>query len=204
LEEVEAGRDFFGAEALAPAFHARMAALDEYLPDDARWIVLDPSGVKEAADRELRDALDRFEHRRADHRVALEPKEHYLEYDQLVDMLDRAPSRMDAEPVEVLGEETPSLRFPVEDNRALAAELTRARAEKADELLRPLVSHLRALREEGFRVAFICAGVHGGERLRGLLRGYDVETELHREPGANGLFELPAGGKPHIFLGPLT
>jgi transcription-repair coupling factor (superfamily II helicase) len=204
LEQIENGQDFFGAEALAPAFHARMAAVDEYLPAAARWLVLDPSGVKEAGDRELQDALDRFEHRRADHRVALEPREHYLDYDELVAMLDRAPARIDAEVVELLGDDTPAVRITVESNRQLAAELTRARAEKADELLRPLVTHVRGIAAEGFRVAFICPGVHAGERLRGLLRGYDLETELHREPGAAGLFALPPGGAPHILLGPLT
>ena len=35
LEQIEEGEDFFGIEALAPAFHARMVPLFDYLPADA-------------------------------------------------------------------------------------------------------------------------------------------------------------------------
>jgi len=224
LDQIEAGEDFFGAEALAPAFHERMGALAEYLPRDARWILVDPAAIRKAADVELVDALERFDARRQDHRIALEPKDHYLEYDELTAMLDGVASRVEAEPIEVLGDaELPSVRFAVESNKAVAAELTRARAEKADELLRPLVGHIRRDREEGFRTAFVCATIQAGERLHGLLKGYDVGTELHREPGATGLLldqgapagpaplvgqsptSLPTpGGPPHIFIGPLA
>jgi transcription-repair coupling factor (superfamily II helicase) len=205
LEQIEAGEDFFGAEALAPAFHARMAPLSEYLPAHARWVVLDPSGVRAAADAELADAAERFELRRADHRIALEPSDHYLAAAELAALLEAAPCRVEAEPLEVLGgPEVPTVRFAVQSNQELAAELARARAEKADELLRPLVRHLRRDREEGFRVALVCGSVQAGERLHGLLRGYDVGTTLHREAGAAGLLELPPGGPAHIFIGPPT
>src|SRR5262249_28032651 len=33
IEQIERGEDFFGKEALAPAFHARLASLFEYLTD---------------------------------------------------------------------------------------------------------------------------------------------------------------------------
>src|SRR5215475_2497057 len=205
LDQIDSGEDFFGAEALAPAFHERMAAVAEYLPPDARWIVLDPAAILGAADLELRDALERFDARRQDHRIALEPKEHYLDYRELEDMLDGVKHRVDAEPVELLQDAgVPSVRFAVESNRPLATELARARAEKAEELLRPLVAHIRRDREEGFRTAFVCASVQAGERLHGLLRGYDVGTELHREPGAAHMFELAPGGAPHVFIGPLV
>ena len=205
LDQIEAGEDFFGAEALAPAFHDSMAAVAEYLPPDARWMIIDPAAVREAADAELRDADERFAARRADHRIALEPRDHYLEAAELTGMLDGVAVRVDAEPLEVLGaDDVPTVRFAVESNHALAVELARARAEKADELLRPLVAHIRRDREEGFRTAFICTTLQGGERLHGLLRGYDVGTELHRERGAADLFEMAPGGPPQIFIGPLA
>ncbi len=85
LEQVERGEDFFGAEALAPAFHARMASLAEYLPQGARMVLLDRGAILEAATRELEDARERFEMRRAEHRIALEPAEHFLAQDELRD-----------------------------------------------------------------------------------------------------------------------
>jgi transcription-repair coupling factor (superfamily II helicase) len=204
LEQLEAGEDFFGAEALVPAFHARMSSLDEYLPPEVRWFVMDPDAVRKAVDDELADARERFASRRADHRIALEPREHYLTVEEFDAMLARAPSVIETRSLEVLGDKTPSIRFSVEPNRELSQELTRARAEKADELLRPLVTRLRDAREDGFRLAIVSPSVANGERLKGLLKGYGMDVDLRREPGAEGLWSLPLGGKPTIFLGPLT
>src|SRR5215831_1819164 len=55
LDQIEGGSDgaqadFFGAEALAPAFHAKMAPLAEYLPPEARYVLLDPAAIREAVD----------------------------------------------------------------------------------------------------------------------------------------------------------
>jgi transcription-repair coupling factor (superfamily II helicase) len=205
LEQLERGEDLFGAEALAPAFHARMTSLAEYLPADARWLVLDRAAVLEAARAELDDAAQRFQARRDDHLIVLEPEEHFLREDEVAALLDGGRQVFDAAPLDLLDEGgAPTVRFAVETNRELAAELARARAEKADELLRPLVHHVRALREEGFRFAFVCPTVASGERMKGLLKGYNVETDLRREPGAHDLFALPPGAHPVILVGPLT
>ncbi len=202
LAEVESGDEFFGAEALAPAFHARMAALDEYLPRDARWLLCDPDGIRKAAADELADARERFDARQADHRIALPPEDHYLSTDELDRMLDQAPVRIDARALEVHGD-APAVRFAVEPNHALQHQMARARAEKADELLRPLVAALHDAREEGFRVALVCSTVQHGERLKSLLRGYDIDPDLRRTPGGDGVFDLPPS-RPTILIGPLA
>ncbi|MBI4512116.1 MAG: transcription-repair coupling factor [Deltaproteobacteria bacterium] len=205
LEQVEAGEDFFGIETLTPAFHARMSAIDEYLPKEALWVLLDPEAVREAVADELADAEERFSTRRAENRLALEPQEHYLGQDELAAMLARAPSMIEARPLELHDPSngTPAIRFESHSNRALVQELSRARAEKADELLKPLVTALRDAREEGFRVGLVSPNIAHGERLKALLKGYSVEVELRRSPGAEGLLDLPPAGKPTIFLGPL-
>jgi transcription-repair coupling factor (superfamily II helicase) len=204
LELIEAGEDFFGIEALAPAFHARMAPIDEYLPAEARWVVLDPEAIARAVDEELGDALERCSARRADHRLALDPKDHYLEFGEFEAMLDRAPSRVEAPALEMHGEtEAPSVRLHAEPNRELVQELTRARAEKASELLRPLVARLARARSDSVRVALCCHTVASGERLQKLLGAHDVATDLLREPGAAGLFAQPPTALPRIHIGPL-
>ncbi len=204
LEQLVAGEEFFGAESLAPAFHARMASIDEYLPAHARWFVVDHDAIRKAVATELDDARLRFDARRADHRIALPPEDHYLDEGQFDAMLARAPSVIEAMPLDLLGDGTPTLRFAVEPNRELAQEMTRARAERAEHLLRPLVSRIRAAADDGYRIALISPSIQSGERLRSLLKGYDVLTELRREPGAAGLFELSPGSHPVIFLGPLV
>jgi transcription-repair coupling factor (superfamily II helicase) len=118
-------------------------------------------------------------------------------------MFDRAPQKISSQALEIMGDDTPGVRFTVEPNRELAMELARARAEKADELLRPLVSRLRTVHDEGFRIALVSPSTASAERLKGLLKAYNVETELRREPGGAGLFDLPPGGRATIFLGPL-
>jgi transcription-repair coupling factor (superfamily II helicase) len=116
-------------------------------------------------------------------------------------MIAAAPVRVEATALEVHGDE-PQVRFAVEPNRSLQHEMARARAEKAEQLLHPLVSTMRTAREEGFRVALVMSTLAHGERLRGLLRGYDVDVDLRRVSGADGLFDL-SPHRPTILLGPL-
>ena len=51
LEQIDEGESFFGIDALAPAFHARMAPLFDYLPAGALCVVEDPEAVIEEARR---------------------------------------------------------------------------------------------------------------------------------------------------------
>ncbi len=204
LEQLEAGEDFFGVESLAPAFHARMAPFADYLPDDAHWFVVDPDGVRRSVAAELEDARERFETRRADHRIALPPEDHYLSEDEYAAMLARAPAVVEARALELHGgdDPLPTVRFATLPNRELAAALARARAEKADELLRPLVAALHEARDDGERVALVCSSLAGVDRLRGLLAGYNVATT--QAAAAADLWKLPPGGPPAFLVGQLV
>jgi transcription-repair coupling factor (superfamily II helicase) len=53
LENLEAGVDFFGVEALAPVFHAGLVPLWDYLPADTRWFIDEPEGLIGAAGEAL-------------------------------------------------------------------------------------------------------------------------------------------------------
>jgi transcription-repair coupling factor (superfamily II helicase) len=205
LEQIERGEDFLGIEALTPAFHARMSAIDEYLPKDARVLVLDPEAVHQAVTGELEGARERFSARQEGHLIALPPEAHYLDRPEWDAMWSRAPSVVSARALELhtVDSPTPRLRFSVESNRALGAELHHAREAKAEELLRPLVTHLHQAREEGFRVGVVCPNVAHGERLLSLLRPYRIEAQLVREPSAGSLWALPPGAPPTVLVGPL-
>ncbi len=202
LEQIEAGEDFFGIEALAPAFHARLAGLDEYLPTAARWLVVDPDAIHAAARTELDDAALRFRARRDDHRLALPPESHYLSLDEFTAMPTRAAARVEARPLEMLGE--PGIRFAALPNRELRLAMDRARAERADELLRPLVDELRAAADDGLRVAIVCSTIAHAERLNSLLGAHGIATTLRREPGGADLLALAPSGRPTLLIGPLA
>src|SRR4029077_11341640 len=47
LEQIEDGETFFGIEALAPAFHAGMVPVFDYLPQQALCVIEDPEAVLE-------------------------------------------------------------------------------------------------------------------------------------------------------------
>jgi len=53
LERIARGEEFFGIESLAPAFHARMGSIFEYLPAATVLVVENPEEVSEQARREL-------------------------------------------------------------------------------------------------------------------------------------------------------
>ena len=85
----------------------------------------------------------------------------------------------------------PTVRFRVEQHGDLAILLKRARAEKHEELLRPLVDRLRELRDHGSRALIAVPNLQHAERLESLLKGYQVVPRVERAPGERDL--LPRG-----------
>jgi transcription-repair coupling factor (superfamily II helicase) len=204
LEQLERGEEFFGIEALTPAFHTHMTSIAEYLPQRAHYLVVDPEGVRRAVAKELEDAEARFTARRAEQKVALGPGEHFLSPDEVGGLLARAPVLIEVRAVELLSADpVPTVRFAADENRELAAELARARAEKADELLAPLVREIERAQAARERTVMVSAGRAGAERLRALLASYDLEASISDNPGGRALWRLPGGGAPVILIGTL-
>ncbi len=181
LDQIDKGEDFFGVEALTPAFHANLAPLSEYLPPGARFFLDDPEACVEAVDDELADGTDAYEARIAEHRLAFPPTDFYLDTAGFRETLGRA-RRIEAHRLEIEGATVPTIRFRVEDNRTLKIELERARAEKHEELLRPLASLLRNFRDEGTRAIITVPNLQHAERLESLLKGYQIIPQVHRQP----------------------
>ncbi|MBI5481358.1 MAG: transcription-repair coupling factor [Deltaproteobacteria bacterium] len=206
VELVEQGSDFFGAEGLAPAYHARLAPLDEYLPRDGLWMVDDPEAVLGEIRRETVRAREGCAHARAEHRLAFPAEDFFLTEGESAVAL-QASRRVEARRVSFhrgAGEaEVPEVRLHADSNAALSAEMHRARAERGEELLRPLALALREDAEEGFRRVLVATTAGHGERLAALLRGHGFEPTI-RPAGPNlDLLEPAPGGPPEIRIGPL-
>jgi transcription-repair coupling factor (superfamily II helicase) len=191
LEQIEAGEDFFGVETLAPAFHARMATLAEYLPPDAVYVLEDPEAIVAEARRELVRAQEAALARRAEHRIALAPEEFVATDRELADWIDRA-RRVEVRRVELAGEDTaaPAVRFELASNAELTAELARARAEKGDHLLTALARRVREDLDDARPSVFVTPNATHAERLESLLRGYGFSParttdSAPRTPGAH-------------------
>ena len=77
LEQIEEGEQFFGIEALAPAFHARMVPLFDYLPEGTVCVVEEPDAVIDEARRQETRLREAAASRHVEHRLAL-PAEDFV------------------------------------------------------------------------------------------------------------------------------
>ncbi|MDB4969999.1 MAG: transcription-repair coupling factor [Myxococcales bacterium] len=188
LDQIEKGEDFFGIEALTPAFHERMASIAEYLPAESLLFVDEPDACIEALATELDEGRESYEARLAEHRIAFPPDDFYLSTAELQAIFDKG-KRVEAHQLEVAGSSIPVVRFAVDQHRDLAIELQRARAEKHEELLRPLAKRLRDWRDEGIRALVAVPNVQHAERLESLLKGYQIIPHLHRVAVPIDLFD---------------
>ncbi|HEU5061395.1 MAG TPA: transcription-repair coupling factor [Kofleriaceae bacterium] len=200
LEQIEAGEDLVGLDTLTPAFHARLAPVWEYVPA-ATWLVIDPDAILRAAADELEEAAARHQERIADHRISFPPEEHLVSSDELAAAL-AAPARIEVRSLEIAGDrdDLPAVRFAAESSSALRLELERARRQKADQLMEPLVVQLGRWREAGWRVAIVCSSASRSERLAALLRDYGVDA-AERALDPLRLADLTPGGPPALVRG---
>jgi len=178
LEAIEAGEEFVGLETLVPAFHDGLGAVTDYLPSNARWLLLDPDAIWRAVSDEHEVAQTRFEERVADHRLAFPPGDHYVGEQALRAFVDALEHRADVRALELHapdGAERPALRFEVDNNLNLRSELERMRRQQATELIEPLARALGAWRQEGWRVGIACDSVRRADQLAGLVREYGIE-----------------------------
>ena len=138
LDQIDEGEAFFGMEALAPAFHARMETVFDYLPAGALVVVEDPEAVLETARRHASKLRETAAARRAEHRLALDADEFVLLEDEARAALE-ARRRVELRPVEIApfgaGAAAPRVYLAAEPNTTLRAELQRARAEQSGERL---------------------------------------------------------------------
>ena len=220
LDQVDEGEAFFGMEALAPAFHARMETVFDYLPPDALLVVEDPEAVVEAARRHASKLRETAQSRRAEHRLALDAHEFVLLEEEARAALE-ARTRVEVRPVEVLhvgpeGSGPPRVRLASEPNTGLRAELQRARADQAGERLhaahpdaaavdvgKPLRDKLRAWMADGQRVRLVAPNRAHADRLTGLLAAWGLEAEsAGRGHAPDDLFE--AGAPLAVLSGSLS
>ena len=198
IEAAEAGEDFMGIENLVPAYHGAMRSAADYL-GDRLWLVIDPPEVRQAVTDLWEEAGQRYAESLDDHRLALPPGEHFAAEDDVAGCLERT-TRVEVHALETLqAGEAPAVRFHVHPNHELVHELTRARSERADELLAPLA---RRIKEGKGRVALVASSRQHAARLVSLLGSYGARAVMAAEAGVASPWDTPRGA-PHVFLGEL-
>jgi transcription-repair coupling factor (superfamily II helicase) len=219
LEQVEDGEAFFGMEALAPAFHARMETVFDYLPAGTLLVVEDPEAVVEAARRQASKLRETAHARRAEHRLALDAAEFVLLEDEARAALEARP-RLELRQVEIVHfgptDEAARVRLTAEPHTGLRAELQRARAEQSGErhvaahpdaidVGKPLRDRLRAWMSDRQRVRLVAPNRAHADRLVGLLTAWGLEPETVARGHAGDLLFDDDGAAPlAVLTGPLT
>jgi transcription-repair coupling factor (superfamily II helicase) len=213
IAQIEAGESFFGIESLAPAFHARMTSVLDYLPDETLIVLADPGAIHEELRRSFSRLRESAEHRRAEHLLALPPGDFMLTPEEAEAEL-AAHRRVALEPLVLTGgdaRDAVAVHIEAEPNTSLRAELaeqrrTEARRPRDDEGAvqgngdgqgdgsehgHALRERLKAFLSLGLRVRLVAGSRAHAERLVGLLRAIGLDPRplaSGKRPG--GLAEL--------------
>jgi len=212
IEQVEQGVDFFGVEALMPAFHKQLASFFDYLPANALVVLEDPDAVWDEARRNLSRLRTSAEHRRAEHRLALDPEAFFLDENEIHKALAERPG-IELLALDIAGTEessVPLIRLSSTPNTSLRAELAQSRSEHGDaEIGSALRARLAQWLQEGQRVYLVAPGRGHAERLAAVLRALDVNVVLPKrsvavEHGLGAWLDAPGGNHVNMAWGPLT
>lgn len=193
-------------------------------PQPPLWLFLDPASIAQNIADELEIAESRYEDRVADRKLAFPPAAHYALHDELLDFVTRVTPRVDARTLEVLGDtgagasaiaETGmglplraspdhTLRFAIDDNRNLRADMERTRRVSADELMKPLVDEIRAWQKDEWRVVIAADSLARARQLHTLLGDYECAARVRDQPEVSPLADLAVGGAPTIHVGRIS
>jgi transcription-repair coupling factor (superfamily II helicase) len=216
LEQVEAGELFFGIEALAPAFHARMDTFFDYLPQDALCVVEDPATVIEGARRQASRLREAAAARQVEHRLALPALDFVLGEDEAATALETR-RRLELRPIEIARwsagpDASPRVHLLSTPHTTLRAELQQARTEAASaprdveiDIGRPVRDRIRGWLDAGQRVRVVAPSRMHADRLAGLFRALGLPADISHG-GADDLFSAETGARRAplaVLTGPL-
>lgn len=203
LEQIEAGEEFFGSEALAPIFHQRMASVFEYLPAGSRLVLEDPEALVEQARRATTKMRESAIHRRAEHRLALDPEEFVLSEHEAEAIL-QTRHRLVLRPLEIANAPagTARVHLDAEGNTTLRTELLQER-EDLSHALGARLRHWLALR---YRVMLSTPSRSHADRLLGVLQALNLEAEVEHDSttALAGVLHESDASSLTVVVGPLT
>jgi transcription-repair coupling factor (superfamily II helicase) len=171
IEQLEAGDVFVGIEALTPAFHDELVAPESYVPDGARWVIVDPDACRRTIDDLWADAERRYEGRKVTKDLAFPPDRHLVT--DLGAFTSRA--RIEMPTLEVHGAtDAVKVRVDIDPLAPLRQRLEHARTFGDTEHVGPLIEALAEWRQLGVAATIVCDSQNRIDRLQGVLAARGV------------------------------
>lgn len=185
VDDVGTGRAFFGADAYLPAYYERLASLEEYLPNDTRFVLTNPSAITRVIRDELgRATVDAGAKEREPHFL---PTTFLSTEEEIVKILSARRLTI-LHGAAVAGDEAGLASFEVTresvhissfDHEDLTRAVKAARATKGrSSTLTPVARRIRHWTDHGLRVFLTARAQTQAERLATLLRHQDIRCRI--------------------------
>ncbi len=171
------GETFPAFEFLLPAADPLDKTLFDFLRG-FRIVTLEREVLENALEKRHAELYERFLDRVEAHKPVLAPDRIYLTADELRASLDRFP-RVEVEELDVAGGDAAPIYFSSQTARKYHGNI------------RELVGDLARFREAGEKIAFVFSNLGRAERMRDILKEYEIPAHLCRGGDAE-----PAGGAP--------
>jgi len=218
LEEIESGRVSYGLAGLLPAFYPSLDTLFDYLPMRTPRLILDPAACVSAVREEYATASSDRVARVEEGAPAFSLDAHYTSEGELLARISEAPLALchryaalgvaDASEGELGILETcatEKLHLGGESQSLLAGEIkARRKAGLEGDVLLPLVERTTGWLEAGMHVLFTAHTGAQAERLRSLLKSYEIPVEREIEPFARAFVKGRPSGKARVVTGALS
>lgn len=213
VDDIAAGRAFFGAEAFLPAYYGELAPLTRYVRDEARVVLASPPAITRAVREELGRAGTTASAKASEPSFPL--ASHYRDEDEAAERL-RERNVVALHATGIQGAEGEGLeawetiRAPLSvastDNGDITRAVKAARSSKGKvSQLAPVARRILHYRDSGLRVVLAARAQTQAERLTALLRPQGVRCRV-REGGFDPSMMTESVGERHadIVVGPLA
>ncbi|MDY6824828.1 MAG: transcription-repair coupling factor [Thermodesulfobacteriota bacterium] len=188
IEQISAGEGFAGMESYMPLVYDELATLFDYLPRDARFVVLSPAELNPAASHLEDQVRENFDTAREHDRLCVPLESLYLSWETGASRVEKYPGlKLNPFPLSSVlpyaEPHAPLFHLDIKNNSGLQ---TRMKAQKdRDHLLAPLVEWINENREAGRQSIIACSGENRLERSQYLLQPYGIAAS--RSPSFSGI-----------------
>ncbi len=168
---------FPGIESLLPLIYEEPGSIFDYIPENSQFVMVEPQALEAAAESVEEQALENFNKARDENRLCVESEKFFLNWPAVVEIVQsKRLLTFKMLSVSSLGKDDSSrpvsLDLTVEDNSSIISSL-RSPLDK-EHLLLPLADWIKERKKLGFAALIVCSGKPQADRLRDLLKQYDL------------------------------